>query len=119
MRASLASLMTPTSVEVVGATSRERAMGNTVLKNFRRMGFGGQVYGVHPRESEVEGITCYASIGDVPQPVQTAVIALRRELIAGALAEAGVEAAVVFASGFGETAEGRQLDIEVRAVADD
>ena len=42
-------------------------------------------------------------------------------MIAEALAEAGeagVEAAVVFASGFGETAEGRQLDLEVRAVAE-
>jgi acyl-CoA synthetase (NDP forming) len=122
MSASLSSLMEPTSIAIVGATSREPAMGNTVLKNFRRMGFGGRVSGVHPREREVEGITCYRTVEEVPQPVQAVVLALRRELIPKALAEAGeagVEAAVVFASGFGEAADGHQLDLEVKAVAND
>jgi acetyltransferase len=112
-------LLEPTSVAVIGASARERAMGNTVLRNFKRMGFSGRAYGVHPTETEVEGVRCYPSISQLPETVDAGIVALRRELVPDAMEElgaAGTKAAVVFASGLGEVADTDGLASKVQAI---
>ena len=94
-------LVRPDSIAVVGASRRENAVGNTVLKNLLRGEFPGALYAVNPRHSEVEGIPCYPSLSALPQPVRHVIFALSDQRLEAALDEAvacGIGAATVFSS---------------------
>ena len=54
------------SVVVVGASSDRSKFGNKAVRAFREKGY--DVYPVHPKEAEIEGIKAYKSILDVPAP---------------------------------------------------
>lgn len=52
------------TVAVIGA-SRDRAkFGNKAVRAFLQQGY--EVYPVNPKETEIEGVKCYAGIADVP-----------------------------------------------------
>jgi len=103
-------LMAPRSIMVLGASPREGALGNTVVKNLIQSGYKGEIHPVHPTAPEVCGIAAFASVSAIPRPVECAVVCLSADKVLSALDEAathGVGAAVIFASGFAETgAEG-------------
>ena len=76
--ASLRPLLQPRSVAVVGASRRRATVGRAILHNIVTGGFIGPVYAVNPRAQtmEMEGVPCVASVGDLPGPVDLAVIAV-------------------------------------------
>lgn len=51
-------------IGVVGASNNPRKFGNIIVRNLLGKGFS--VVPIHPVEKQVEGLTCYASILDVP-----------------------------------------------------
>ncbi len=55
------------TVAVVGASQVRDKFGNKCVRAFASKGY--EVYPVHPKEKEVEGFKCYASISDVPGQV--------------------------------------------------
>jgi acetate---CoA ligase (ADP-forming) len=96
--------MNPKTIAVVGASQR-MSRGTRVLLNLRQAGFGGAAYGINPRYDEVEGFACHPTVRDVPDEVDCVVAAIPAAGVADALEEAysaGVRAAVVLSSGFGE-----------------
>ncbi|UBU08976.1 bifunctional acetate--CoA ligase family protein/GNAT family N-acetyltransferase [Nonomuraea gerenzanensis] len=104
-RASLARLLTPRSVAVIGASRDERAVGHKVLRNLLDGGFPGPIHPVNPNAAEVAGLVCHA---EVPGGVDLAVVAVpaRHVLeVARDCARAGVAGLVVLTSGFAETGE--------------
>jgi len=52
---------------VIGATDNPEKYGNKIVKNLKNRGY--EVYPVNPRLKEVEGLTCYASLTDIPVKV--------------------------------------------------
>lgn len=103
--ASLAPMLRPRSVAVVGARADGTGIGATVLRAIRSGGFQGQVAAVHPRATEIAGVPAYASVGDVPGPLDLVVLCVpahAADSVLTAAAAAGVRAAVVVSSGFGE-----------------
>ena len=106
--ASLAPMLSPRSVAVVGARSDGTGIGAAVLRAIRVGGFQGQVAAVHPRATEILGIPAHPSVVDVPGPVDLVVLCVPAEAAEAVLrdaAGAGVRAAVVVSSGFGELGE--------------
>jgi len=57
-------------VAVVGASSDRRKFGNKAVRAFQRQGY--HVVPVNPHESEIEGLTTYKSVLDVPGPIDMA-----------------------------------------------
>lgn len=53
---------------VVGASNDRTKFGNRVLRSY--LDHGRTAFPVHPTESEVEGLTAYASLADLPEPVK-------------------------------------------------
>ena len=74
--ASLRPLLQPRSVAVVGPSRRRGSMGRAILHNIVTGGFTGPVYAVNPHAPAMEGVPCVASVGDLPGPVDLAVIAV-------------------------------------------
>lgn len=59
--------MPQTSVAVVGASNDRRKYGNKAVRSYAESDY--KVFPVNPREDSVEGIKCYHTIADIPEPV--------------------------------------------------
>jgi len=55
------------TIAIVGASADRRKYGNKAVRAFQQGGW--TVYPVNPKLAEVEGLRCYASVADVPGPV--------------------------------------------------
>jgi acetate---CoA ligase (ADP-forming) len=88
-------------VAVVGASARPGSFGDQLVGQLLAGGYQGTVHLVNPRYREVAGRPCHPSLADLPGPVDLVVLAVPNgalEAQLGAAAEAGVPAAVIFAS---------------------
>jgi acetyltransferase len=114
-------LLAPRSVALVGASEREGALGAIVWRNLAAAGVRGELYPVNPKHRAIFGKRAYARLQDLPQPPDLAVIVTPARVVERVIedaAAAGVKAAVILTSGFGETgAEGRALQERVVAAA--
>ena len=57
-------------VAVIGASSNRRKFGNRAVRAFLQQGY--TVIPINPHEREVEGLKAYASVLDVPGPIDMA-----------------------------------------------
>jgi acetyl coenzyme A synthetase (ADP forming)-like protein len=99
-------LMRPSAIAVVGASSEEGKIGNSVMKNLVNGGFAGKIYPINPKADEILGLKAYKSVDEVPGDIDVAVFALPAKFVPAAVAEVGrkdVPAAVLIPSGFAET----------------
>jgi acetyl coenzyme A synthetase (ADP forming)-like protein len=104
--AALRSFLAPRSVAVIGASRRRRTIGGEILHNLIAQGFTGELYAVNNKAHTVQGKRAYASIGELPGPVDLAVIAIPAEHVARVArecAQAGTHALLVISGGFAET----------------
>ncbi|WP_448223412.1 bifunctional acetate--CoA ligase family protein/GNAT family N-acetyltransferase [Gordonia iterans] len=110
---SIANLLRPRSVAVIGASVDPRKVGHVLLSNLIAGGSTGPVYPVGQARS-VNGIRAYERVMDIPDPVDLAVVAVpasgMTDVLDDCLAK-GVKTLVVVSSGFGELgAEGLQTE---------
>ena len=114
----LDALFAPSSVAVIGATSRPGTVGRTVLENLLRDTFRGKVYAVNAKHDEVLGLKTYKSIRDIPHPVDLAVVATPAATVTQIITEcvdAGAKSAVVISAGFKERGvEGAALEQQIK-----
>lgn len=106
--ASMPVLFSPRSVAVVGASERP-GVGRRALHNFTRLSFAGTVSAVHPRHSTVLGYECRPSLSDLDEVPDAVIFAVGPDRVPAAVEEAaglGVQAGVVFATGFAEVGAG-------------
>jgi predicted CoA-binding protein len=61
---------TAKTVAIIGASSDPRKFGNRAIRAFRRQGY--TVIPINPNEATVEGLKAYASVLDVPGPIDMA-----------------------------------------------
>jgi acetyl coenzyme A synthetase (ADP forming)-like protein len=111
---SVARVLAPRSVAVVGAGRSPANMGRQVLRNLVRFGFRGRIYPVNPHAAELEGLRAYARCADIPDDVDLGVIAVPAPSVlevARDLAAKGARGLVVISAGFSETGpEGAALE---------
>jgi acyl-CoA synthetase (NDP forming)/RimJ/RimL family protein N-acetyltransferase len=116
---SIARLLRPSSVALVGASNDDGKIGNALLRHLLDYGFAGPVYPVNPGARHVRGVPAYADIESIPEDVDLAVLAVPADEVAGVVEAARrkrVRGLIVVSGGFGETgAEG--LAAERRLVA--
>jgi acyl-CoA synthetase (NDP forming)/GNAT superfamily N-acetyltransferase len=89
--ASLAHLLRPGSVAVVGASRRRGPAGREILHNIVTGGFAGQVYPVNPAAAGqiLDGLPCLRSAADLPEGVDVAVIAVPAPALCAVAADCG------------------------------
>lgn len=114
-RSSFEMLLHPQSIAMIGASTNPEALGGRPIGFMASYGYGGRVYAVNSRSSVVQGMQAYASILEVPEAVDVALVAVPAKAVAAVLdecARAGVGIAVVMSSGFGE-GMGNGVDLAV------
>jgi len=98
-------LFEPQTVAILGASSNPNKLGGRPIRFLRDGGFQGKVYPVNSRNPEIQGYPAFASIKDIPGPVDQAIIILPAAACQAALEECGekgVKVVQVFSSGFAE-----------------
>jgi acetyl coenzyme A synthetase (ADP forming)-like protein len=111
-------IMQPKAVAVIGASSEDGKIGNSVMKNLINGGYKGQIYPIHPKADEILGYKAYKNVKDVPGEIDTAVFAIPGKFVATALAECGekkIAGAVLIPSGFAEIGQ-HEMQEELVAV---
>jgi acetyl coenzyme A synthetase (ADP forming)-like protein len=102
---SLDPLLRPKSIAVIGASRKESSIGWQILDNLLKHGFQGPVYPVNPKATAIHSMRAYPRIGDVPGPVDLAVVVVPKEQVLAVVQEsvdAGVKGFVVISAGFRE-----------------
>ncbi|MDA8296113.1 MAG: acetate--CoA ligase family protein [Actinomycetota bacterium] len=108
----LARLLRPSSVAIVGASDDPTSIGGAPVAMLERFGYRGQVHLVSKTRRTIGSRRCVASIDELPDGVDAAVLAIPRPGLLDAIEAAGrrhVGGAVVFASGYGEVGQDGQL----------
>ncbi|HSU88487.1 MAG TPA: GNAT family N-acetyltransferase, partial [Terriglobia bacterium] len=111
--ASLQPFFRPASVAIVGASREPSSIGYRILQAVVANRFQGPVYPVNPKAAIIGSIRTYASVRELPKPVDLAIISVPRDAVLGVVdecAERGVKALIVITAGFAEADEsGRAL----------
>ena len=107
-------LLNPRSIVVCGASSDIHKPGGKALKNLLESSFSGPVYAVNPKETEVQGVKCYAKVDDLPQ-VDCAILCIAAKFCAQTVdvltQQKGTKGFIIISAGFSEeNAEGAAIE---------
>jgi len=106
-RRNLERLLEPKIIAVVGGRFAEE-----VIRQSRKLGFAGPIHAVNPKRATLAGVPCVARIEDLPEAPDAVFLGIGREATVEAvarLAANGAGGAVVYASGFAEVEDGKEL----------
>jgi acetyltransferase len=107
----------PKGIALIGASPSPEKGGNTMLKNLQS-GFEGPVYPVNPRYQEIEGLPCFASILEVPDPIDFAIIFVPFQYVLQAVDDCiqrGLPGVIIEAAGFAEAGpEGKRIQEQLK-----
>ena len=116
---SLREILHPRSVAIIGASRAAHKWGHVASKQLIAGGFPGAIYLVTPSVPEILGQQTYASLRDVPDHVDLAVISTAFNHVPQAVDDCiahGVKGIVMITAGFSETGvEGRALEQQLVA----
>lgn len=101
----LNAVFNPTSIAVIGASREPNKIGHVIVKNFLDGGFGGKVYPINPNAESILGLRAYKSVLDIPEKLDSAVIAVPASIVPKVLDECGrkgVKGVVLITGGFSE-----------------
>jgi predicted CoA-binding protein len=84
-RAAIQGFLDQKHLAFVGVSRKSRAFPNAVYRHMREAGY--VLVPVNPQAETIEGDRCYASVGDVPDPVDGVVVMVNREAALGVVRE--------------------------------
>lgn len=116
----LDAILKPRSIAVIGASRQGDTIGWQILDNLVRSGFQGPVFPVNPNADNIHSIKSYRTVGDIPDPVDLAIIVVRKQFVlevAEACGRKGVKGLVVITAGFAEIGgEGVERERQLLAI---
>jgi acetyl coenzyme A synthetase (ADP forming)-like protein len=122
----------PNSIALFGASASSQKLGNVILNNIIygskeneskgiEGGFKGKIFPINPKAPGISGRKAYASVSEVPEAVDMAVICVPPGAVKEVIEDCGtkgVKSVVIITSGFSESGEkGKELEEEIKAVA--
>lgn len=115
--ASILPLLFPRSIAVIGASTKQGSIGNTLFRNLLHTGYGGALYPVNPTAQVVNSVRAYPSVLDIPDEVDLAFVVVPGPAVLDVTrecAEKGVRGIVVISAGFSEVGgEGIERETEL------
>ena len=98
-------IFNPRTVAIVGASEDPTKMGGWCMSSFIHGRYPGKVFPINPKSREIRGIKTYASLNEVPEQIDLAVVVVPSSAVASVLvqcAERGAKGAVIISAGFRE-----------------
>lgn len=118
--ASILPIFYPRSIAVIGASRNPASIGGRLFKNLIKTDFSGVLYPVNPNSDVVNSVRAYASVLDIPDAVDLAIVVVPSAMVldvARQCAKKGVRGLVVISAGFSETGEqGAEVERELLTV---
>ncbi len=117
-RVSLDSMLAPRRLALVGA-SPEAMITREIVGNLKQLGFPGTLYTVNPKYREVLGHPCFASLADIPGPVDCVVLGVSKKMVFQVLEDClkiNVRSVVLPAAGFAESGNPEDLALQEKLV---
>jgi acyl-CoA synthetase (NDP forming) len=120
--AELKRLLTPSSAVVVGASAEGLNPGRIILRNL--VAGGGvpreRIWAIHPRAAEIDGCRAFASLADLPEPADLAIVSVAADrgadqVVREIVEERRARTVTLIAGGFAETQGGREAEGRIRA----
>ena len=119
--ASVAQLLAPRSVAVIGASEDQTKFGGRLYRSLLKHGYAGTVYPINPARTTLFGIKTYPAVDATPTPPDMVVMALPRDKVKAAITAAaayGARGGIIITAKFSDAgAEGAALEREIVAIA--
>ena len=123
MPSSLKPFFNATGVAILGASTSPKKLSYGILKNLVDFGYQGGIYPVNPKADEILGKRAYATVAEVPDPVELAVVVLPVTMIMETMREIGdrgIKTVVIITGGFKELGpDGAEIEKSVKKLADE
>ena len=103
--ADIGALLWPNAVAVIGASPDEHMLRGRIIYVMRQHPFAGAIYPISRSHKNVQGLQAYASLADLPERVDLAILIIPARFVPDELercGEAGVKAVQILTSGFAE-----------------
>jgi len=112
----------PRSIAIIGLSRKTGAGSYNALENLVGYGYSGRIYPVNPNAGEIMGFKAYASVNDIADPVDLAVISTPRARVPSHVrdcAARGITCVSIVTQGFNDTGddEGHRLFNELKEIA--
>lgn len=122
MKTDLSALFCPSRVAVIGATEDPRKLGYHVMKSLLIGGFRGTIYPINPGRQEIMGLRAYASLEEIKEQVDMAILVIPAPFVAQQVrlcGRKGVGGIVLITAGFAEIDDpaGAKLQREIAEIA--
>jgi len=112
----LEKLFNPKSIAIVGA-SEKTLYGKGILQYLLEFNYDGKIFPINPKRDNILGIKAYQSLDQLREPVDTAIIIVKRDFVLGSLkqcADIGIKSCIVITAGFNEADEkGKQMEADL------
>ena len=122
MPSSISPFFNAKGVAILGASTNPKKLSYGILENLLTYGYQGGVYPVNPNAESILGRKAYASISNVPDPVDLAVVVLPVTIIMETMreiGERGIKTVVIITGGFKELGpEGAETEKSVKKMAE-
>lgn len=110
-------LFNPGNLALIGASGSPEKWGSMILSNIKSGNFKGDIFPVNPSQDFIQGLKCYPTVGDIPKPIDLAMITTPAVTVPGLIDECGVKGipfVIVVTSDFSETGpKGAELEREI------
>jgi acyl-CoA synthetase (NDP forming) len=115
----IGSLLKPQSAAIIGVSESSQNMGRIILGNILAAGFGNEsVHVVHPTASEIDGVSCVASVSELPTKVDLFVVAVGADQVASVIDDLiehdRANAVILIPGGLGEKEGSQDLEADLR-----
>ncbi len=112
----------PQSIAIIGLSRKTGPGTYNALENLHSYGYSGRVFPINPHATEIMGVKAFASINDVPDPVDLAVISTPRARVPEHIRECaarGIGCVSILTQGFNDAGdeEGNRLLGEIKEIA--
>ncbi len=117
----LQSILSPASIAIIGASNNTAKRGNMAIRYLQENQYQGAIYPVHPKETKICNVDCFASVEQLPETPDLALICTPSHTLPDIINRCGakgIKGAVVLATGFSETGlSGAQLETQMLQAA--
>jgi len=111
-------LFEPKSIALIGASENKEKVGGVLFENLLKSNV--QLYPVNPNHKKIAGKECYASVLDIKNKTDLAIIVVKAEIVKNVLEDCGkkgIKNVVIISAGFSE-AGNKQGEIELKKITE-